>query len=380
MHLKLAVFVLLGCFIAAGVEAQTPSTTLLVLDKRDNSLAIVDPTTQKVVGRVPAGPDPHEVVASDDGKFAYISNYGGPGSNLNTLSVVDLIAQKALPPIDLGPLHSAHGLAFAGGKVYFTAETNKVIGRYDPATQKIDWVLGIGQNRTHMMVVSRDRKKIFTSNVNSGTISIIEQSNRPNGFPPNGPGGTPPNGPGGPPPNGPGGPPPDGRFPFPGNRPGGPPPNGPGGGTDWTITLVPVGNGPEGFDVSPDEKEVWAANSQDGTLSIIDVASKKVTQTVDAHINFANRLKFTRDGNLVLVSSLGGGDLVIFNTITRQEIKRLKLGRGAAGILMDPGNARAYVACSPDDTVAVIDLNTLEVIARLSTGREPDGLAWAVRK
>src|SRR5579859_2226765 len=79
----------------------TPKTALLVLNKRDNSLAIIDPTTLKVVARVPAGPDPHEVVASSDGKYAYISNYGGSGSNLNTLSVVDLVAQKALRPVDL---------------------------------------------------------------------------------------------------------------------------------------------------------------------------------------------------------------------------------------------------------------------------------------
>lgn len=366
MNLKICLLFCVGCWASALHAAPTPSLSLLILDKRDNALAIVDPTTQQVVGRVPAGADPHEVVASSDGKFAYISNYGGTGSNLHTLSVVDLINQKALPPINLGALHSAHGLAFAGGKVYFTAETNKVIGRYDPATQQIDWVLGLGQNRTHMIVVSQDLKKIFTSNVNSDTIAIIERSARRDGPPPNG-------GPFGPPPNGPGGPPPNGR-------PNGPPPNGPNGGSDWDVTPVHVGTGPEGFDLAPDEKEVWAANSHDGTISIIDVSSKKVTQTLAAHINFANRLKFTPDGKLVLVSSLGTGELVIFNAATRQEIKRLSLGRGAAGILMEPDGARAYVACSPDNYVAVIDLKTLTVTGHIASGQEPDGLAWAIQQ
>lgn len=96
------------------VSAQTPSPALLVLEKSDNTLAIVDPANLQVVARVAAGQDPHEVIASDDGKLAYISNYGGEGSTLNTISVVDLVARKALPPIDLGALRSAHGLAFAG--------------------------------------------------------------------------------------------------------------------------------------------------------------------------------------------------------------------------------------------------------------------------
>ncbi len=165
---------------ASLASAQTPSPALLVLEKSDSSLAIVDPASLQIVARVPAGPDPHEIVASSDGKFAYISNYGGSDSTLNTISVVDLAAQKPLPAISLGALRSAHGLAFTGGKLYFTVETNKAIGRYDPATQSIDWVLGTGQDRTHMVAVSESLDRIVTSNVNSGTISIIEQISAPN--------------------------------------------------------------------------------------------------------------------------------------------------------------------------------------------------------
>ena len=138
--------------------AQAQSSTLLVLAKSDNTVAIVDPATLQVLARIPAGPDPHEIVASDDGKLAFISNYGGSDSALNTISVVDLVARKALPPIDLGAVRSTHGLDFAGGKLYFTAETNKVIGRYDPATQRVDWILGTGQDRTHMIAVSKSSR------------------------------------------------------------------------------------------------------------------------------------------------------------------------------------------------------------------------------
>src|SRR5207253_10713820 len=114
---------------------------LLVVETGDNSLAIVEPANLQTVARVPSGPEPHEIVASPDGKLAYISNYGGSDSTLNTISVIDVAARKALPPINLGALRSAHGLAFAGGKLYFTAETNKIVGRYDPAAQSVDLVL-----------------------------------------------------------------------------------------------------------------------------------------------------------------------------------------------------------------------------------------------
>jgi YVTN family beta-propeller protein len=344
----------IACFFAAALivpaaPAQTSSATLLVLSKSEHTVAIVDPATLQVLARLPSGPDPHEIIASDDGKLAYISNYGGLDSDLNTISVVDLVARKALPPIDLGALRSTHGLAFAGGKLYFTAETNKVIGTYDPATQRVEWILGTGQDRTHMIEVSKQRDKIFTSNVNSGSISIIERTT-PNG---------------GAPPQGPGGPPGKPRL-------------------TWEVTNVPAGKGAEGFDVSPDEKEIWTANANDATVTIIDVAAKKAIQTVPIPVKHANRLKFTPDGKRVLISGLGAGpadsSLVVLDASTHKEVKQFTLGGGAAGILVAPNGSRAFVAVTAADKVVVVDLKTLEVTGQISAGRQPDGLAWAVRK
>jgi YVTN family beta-propeller protein len=345
MNRRMLLVMLVACFAVGNALAQsTPSNSLLALAKRDSTLAIVDPATLKVVAKVPCGPDPHEVIASPDGKLAYVSNYGGGA--YNTISVIDLVAQKALAPIDLGVLHGPHGLTFAGGRLYFTAEANEVIGSYDPATGKIDWVLGTGQNRTHMVEVSKDLGQIFTSNVSSATVSIIEKTTRPAGGPPAG-----------------------GAA---GARPPMPP--------DWNQTVVAVGRGSEGFDVTPDGKELWVANAQDGTISIVDIGSKKVTQTLDANVKGANRLKFTLDGKLAFVSSLGGADLTVFDVSSRKEVKRIKLGRGAAGILMQPDGARVYVACSPDNYVAVIDLKTMELVGRIEPGTEPDGLGWAAQQ
>src|SRR5271154_4160747 len=196
---------LVGVPLTALLYAQsTPPAALLVLSKRDLTLAIVDPVSLKVVARVHVGEDPHEVIASSDGKTAYVSDYGG--GRYHTLSVVDLVAQKPLPAIDLGPLNGPHGLTFVDGKTWFTAEGAKVIGRYDPATQKVDWVLGTGQNRTHMIYVSADLKRIITTNVSSGTVSIIDKTMRapnPWGGPPNIKGQRQAPQPGGPPPGGP---------------------------------------------------------------------------------------------------------------------------------------------------------------------------------
>jgi YVTN family beta-propeller protein len=244
--------------------------------------------------------------------------------------------QTPLNAIDLGALRGPHGLDFAAGKVWFTAEAAQAVASYDPATSKVDWILGTGQNRTHMIYVSPDTKRIVTTNVNSGTVSIIEKSSM--------------------------------------RAPSGPPRE------DWNQIVIKVGEGSEGFDVSPDGKEIWTANAHDGTISIIDFVQKKLLQSLSANVRGANRLKFTPDGKLALVSTLSGPDVVVFDATTRKEIKRIPVGHGAAGIQMQPDGSRAFVACTPDNYVVAIDLKSFQVTAHIDAGPQPDGMAWAGRR
>lgn len=327
-------------FTATQCRAQaTPQRSVLALSKSDHNLAIINPITLKVIALVPVGSDPHEVIASADGKTAYVSIYGG--GNLHELSVVDLVAQKALPAIDTKPLMGPHGLTFAGGKVWFSAEGAKAVGRYDPATGKFDWAMGTGQDRTHMIYVTDDGKKVYTTNVSSATVSILKDSLlKPMG--------------------------PPGGFALPARR-------------DWVQTVIPVAKGSEGFDVSPNGRELWTAGAEDGNISIIDLVTKKVTTTIDAKVAGANRLKFTPDGKRVLVTSLRTGDLFIFDAVSRQKIKRLNTGHGAAGILVDDEGSRAFIGCTGDNYVAVVDLKRMEVSGHIDI-RGADGLAWAVRR
>jgi len=352
-RLMLCVGFAFTALIAAGAIAQTtPKAALLALSKQDHTLAIVDPVTLQVMARIPVGDDPHEVVASADGKTAYVSNYGFGA--FHTLTAIDLAGRKPAGVIDLGALAGPHGLDFQRGKVWFTAETAKAIGSYDPAAGKIDWIMGTGQNRTHMLYVFPDGKRIVTTNVNSATATVLEKSEGRAGGPP----------PGMPPGSGPGaGGPPPGPMPAP-----------PGG--DWNETVVPVGRGAEGFDVSPDGKEAWVANAGDGTISVIDLQAKSEVATLAANVPGANRLKFTPDGRLALVTP--GSALVILDAATRKEVKRLPAVHGSGGIQMQPDGARAYVACGRDGYVAVIDLKTLEMVGKIPIAG-PDGLAWALQ-
>src|SRR3954467_4900812 len=321
---------MLLCAVATAVvltvmlAGQTTPGRLLVLNKEDATFVIVNPESGAILGKVPVGEGPHELITSADGKYAFASNYGTDPAPGHTISMIDIAAQKELRRIDVAPLSRPHGLAVVDGKLYFTAEADKKIARYDPAADKIDWQFETGQNATHMVLPAKDGRTLFTSNIGSDTVSIVELG--ANGA--------------------------------------------------ATQTIVPVGTGPEGLDLSPDGRELWSAHSRDGGVSIVDVATRKVKQTVAVGTKRSNRIKLTPDGKFALVSDLDGGELVVLDAPARKEIKRIALGKMPEGILIAPDGGRAFVAVNGDNHVAVVDLKTWQVTSTIQTGSGPDGMAW----
>jgi YVTN family beta-propeller protein len=332
--IKVAAIVL--CFVApltsmflisratpANQEAHSPA--LLVLNKSDSALAIIDPGTLKILGTVPTGTAPHEVAASADGRLAFVCNYGTGPAPGNTISIVDIRARKELMRLDLGPLTRPHGITEAGGKVYFTVEGSRAVARIDPSTLKVDWVMGTGQDGTHMVVVSPDQSKLYTANIAAGTVTMIRLK------------------------------------PIQGAE---------------SITQIQVGKGSEAIDISPDGREVWTAHRSDSAMSVIDTAADKVKATFQT-AKSPFRVKFTPDGRRALVSDPVAGEVVVYDGSSHQEIKRIKIGGAPVGILIQPDGARAYIAETGANKVAVLDLASLEVSATIDPGREPDGMAWA---
>lgn len=312
--------------LASLLSLSATAAELLVLNKSDATLSFVDPASGVTAKTIATGEGPHEVELSNDGKLAFVSNYGANVAG-NTLSVIDVPARVEIRRVDLGELRRPHGLSFSAGHVYFTSEASKRIARLDPASQRVDWQFDTAQGGTHMVLASRDGTKLFASNMGSNSISIIARDAK----------------------------------------------------GEWRQTLVPVGAGPEGLDESPDGKQLWTAHSRDGQVSVIDVASAKVVQTFDAGTKRSNRLKFTRDGALVLISDLGAGELVVIDVASRTQRARLPLGLAPTGILIAPDGKEAYVAVSGANRIAVVDLGTLKVSRTIETGKSPDGMAWRER-
>ena len=299
---------------------------LVALNKADSTMAIIDPAEMKVVTKVPTGDSPHEVVLTADGKTAFVANYGAqqPGS---TLSVIDIATAKEVRRVDLAPLMRPHGLQMIAGKLYFTAEVNRVIARYDPAANKIDWLMGTGQNLSHMVVGSGDQKRFYTANIGSDSVTAFEFQN----VPPSG----------------------------------------------SKVTHIAIGKQPEAIDLSPDGKEIWAGLNAENAIDIVDTSTNKFKERVNIG-GRPYRVRFTPDGKHVVNTMAATKELLIIDAATRKETKRIKLDSAPLGIVFSADGKIAFVSVVQPDLVLKIDLETGKVLGRVDTGKAPDGIAVAV--
>jgi YVTN family beta-propeller protein len=310
---------------SAGAQ-EPPSERLLVLLRDASALAIVDPASGTVLGRVPTGRDPHEVTASPDGRLAFVA------SPSDGISVIDIATQREIRRVNTGQDSGPHDVLFVDGKVYFTIEGYKSIGRYDPEADQIDWTLGIGQDGTHLLVLGPDGRTLLMPNRGSNSVTVAE-----------------------------------GAI------------DGP---SETTLSVIPVpGDLPEGIDVSPDGQEVWTATRNDGGVSIINLATKAVVQSLDLGMQDANRLKFTPDGRVLIIDG-EAASLIVLDAASRNVIKRISLAQmdtGDGAILVSRDGTRAYLGLRDADRVAVLDLATLEVTGEIMMGEGsgPGCMFWA---
>jgi YVTN family beta-propeller protein len=328
----------LACRAPTDAAAAEPGA-LIVLNKSDATAMVIDADARGALHTVPTGVGPHEVAVSPDGALAIVANYGArePG---RTLTVIDAARGEVERTIDLGEHTRPHGILFEDeGRVLVTTEGSRSLLRVDVVAGRVADVFRTDQEVSHMVALAPDRRRAFVANIGSGTVTAIDLAS--------------------------------GRV----------------------AKQIACGAGTEAIDVTPDGREVWAGNRAADTLSVIDARSLDVVATLSC-AKFPIRIKFTPDGRHALVSCAQSGDVAVFDVAERREVRRIAMGISAAenasgrlldfgespvpiGILIRPDGERAYVANTNADIVTEIDLSTWSIVARVATGREPDGLAWS---
>lgn len=334
--------VILPLVLSALLCSPLPGATLLVANKSDDTVDLVDLDSGESVATLPTGHAPHEIAVSADGKTAVVSNYGDRAEAGSSLTVIDVASGRVLDTVDLGRHTRPHGLAWvSASEVAVTAEGSKHLLVVDPFVGRVLREIDTGQDVSHMVAVEPGGGRAFVANIGSGTVTVADLAK------------------------------------------------------GVKLGDVATGPGAEGIASTPDGTEVWVANRAADTISVLDSQTLEVKATVPCP-GFPIRVAMAPDGLRALVSAARSGEVVLLDVQARKELARSKLDlKNAAdaatrlfgdrfgaspvpvGLVIHPGGKRAWVAATQADAVVAIDIRTLEAVGLIEAGREPDGMAYS---
>jgi YVTN family beta-propeller protein len=309
------------------------SGVLLVANKGDRTLGIIDPAAGKEVAAIPEnGVTGHEVIASPDGKTAYVPIYGDsgvgkPGSNGTNMVAIDIASRKIVGTLDFGHGVRPHCPQFGpkNGLLYVSTELDSTISIIDPKTLTVIGSVPTGQTESHMFVVSHDGKRAYTANVGPGTVSVLDLDARK------------------------------------------------------VLKVIPISPTTQRISISVDDKMVFTSDQTKPRLAVIRTATDKVESWVDLP-GLGYGTAPTPDGKWLVVAVLTANKVAVIDLHTLRVAHTIDVPKAPQEVLVRPDGKIAYVSCDSSAKVAAIRTSDWEVDALIDAGKGADGLAWGAAR
>lgn len=317
--------------VAGAMMADAPGRGwLLVANKGDQSLGIIDVGAEKQIATVPeGGKTGHEVVASPDGRTAYVPIYGDsgvgkPGTNGDHMVVIDLASRKITGTVNFGHGVRPHLPAFGpkNGMLYVTTELDQAITIIDPKTLKIVGHIPTGQPESHMLVISHDGRRGYTANVGPGTVSVLDMEAKK------------------------------------------------------TLAIIPISGETQRISISPDDRWVFTSDQKTPRLAVIDTSTDKVTHWVELPGSGYGTAS-TPDGKFLLVDIPSKNQVAVVDLAAMKVVKTLDVPKAPQAVVVRPDGKEAYASCDSSHKIAVIEVAGWTVKGTIDAGAGADGLAWA---
>jgi len=321
---------LVAVFTLTAGAACAQQARLVVDQKGDRSLAIVDPVAGMVIADVAEnGTTGHEVAASPDGRLAFVPIYGNsgvgkPGTDGNNIVVVDMATHKIVGNIAFDHGVRPHCAVFGpkDGLLYVTTEIDRSVTLIDPKTFKIVGTIPTGQPESHMLALSHDGLRGYTANVGPGTVSVLDVKARK------------------------------------------------------TLKVIPVSGNVQRIAISNDDRWVFTADETAPRLAVIDTGANAVAKWVKLDgLGYGSAP--TPDGRFLLIAIPGANAVDVIDLKTMAVVEKVAVGKDPQEVLVRPDGKAAYVSCIGSNQVAEIDVATWKVSRTIATGNGTDGLGWA---
>jgi YVTN family beta-propeller protein len=324
------------CILAVVLTARSSSGgigkgSLLVANKGDATLGIVDPETGRQVATVAEGDiTGHEVAASHDGRTAYVPIYGNsgvgrPGTDGRQMLVVDIASRKVTGKVDFGRGVRPHCAVLEpnSGLLYVTTELDNSVTIIDPRTLRIVGSVPTGKPESHMLAITRDGQRGYTANVGSGTVSALDLKARK------------------------------------------------------TIAVIPVAAQVQRISISTDDRLAFTADQTKSQLAVIDTASNKVKSWIPLPaVGYGTAP--TPDGQSLVVALPSANKVAVIDLREMKVAHTIEVPAAPQEVLIRPDGKVAYVSCDASGKIAAIRTSDWKVEQLIDAGASADGLAWAV--
>lgn len=306
------------------------SGLLLVANKGDRTLGIIDPIAGRQIATVPEeGVTGHEVVASPDGKRAFVPIYGNAGvgsagTDGDRIRVIDLKTRTIVGTIELGKGVRPHCAVIGpkNGLLYVTTEIEDSVTIIDPNTLKIMGTVPTGQSESHMLAITADGRRGYTSNVRPGTVSVLDLEAKK------------------------------------------------------LLTVIPVVPNSQRISLSVNDRWAFTSDQSKPRLAVIDTKTNGVTRWI-AMPGIGYGTAPTPDGRWLLVALSGINKVAIIDLESMEVARTFDVPKAPQEVLVQPDGRAAYVSCDASHQIAMINLETWHIEKLIEAGRGADGLAWA---
>lgn len=295
--------------------------TVWIANEGGGSLTANDAATNRVVTTVTGVEGPHNVQVSPDGASVWtVSGHDGYAAMLasGSLNLHGVVATGSAP---------AHVVVSPdGATAYTTNGADNTVSVIDTSTMRATDTINVGQG-PHGLRPSPDGRWLVVANVADTTLSIIDTR------------------------------------------------------SNQLVTDVEVGKAPAQVAFSPDGRFVYTSLNGEDAVAKVDMATRRLVDTAavgDGPI----QTYVSGDNRYLLVANQGtedapGTTVSVIDTKTFTVTATVETGQGAHGIVVDPSSRHAYVTNIYGDDVAVLDLDELEIVARIPVGNKPNGVSFS---
>jgi DNA-binding beta-propeller fold protein YncE len=330
---KLAAAGLSLTFLACQIPNIRAAGWLLVANKGNQTLGLIDPEAGRMVATVPEeGVTGHEVVASPDGQRAFVPIYGNagvghPGTDGQLVRVIDLKTRQIVGTVDLGKPLRPHCAVIGpkNGLLYVTTELGNSVTIIDPHALNVVGTIPTDQPESHMLAISSDGRRGYTANVGPGTVSVLDLEAKK------------------------------------------------------VLAVIHIAKTTQRISISTDDRWVFTSDQTKPQLAVIDTKSNQVSRWITMPgIGYGSAT--TPDGRWLVIALSNVNKVAVIDLQTMEVAHTLDVPRAPQETLVRPDGKEAYVSCDASKQIAVIDTKTWEVKKLIDAGPSADGLAWATAK